>query len=129
MLISGLATELVRPNVYNGDADIYKIVVTNVQAWILLLGISAIQFWLSMRFRNFIPPLGIGLALWFLGPMMVFEYKPAFMHYYPYAFTILGVWPEYRAEVVTYQWYSVLTMVVFLVIGFVEFKTRRLKGA
>ncbi|MDB5196122.1 MAG: hypothetical protein JWP88_492, partial [Flaviaesturariibacter sp.] len=35
----------------------------NARTYVSILGISAIQFWLSLRFKNFIAPMGIGLAL------------------------------------------------------------------
>ncbi len=127
-LVAAYATEMVRPELYNGGADVYRIFAANAQTWILSLGIAAIQFWLSLRFRNFIPPLAIGLVAWFLGPMMVFEFKIAVMEYYPYAFTILGVWPDYAANTVRYQWYSIATAVLFLGIAFAEFRTRKMKS-
>lgn len=35
----------------------------NFKTFVALLGIISIQYWISLRFRNFIVPIGIGLAL------------------------------------------------------------------
>jgi hypothetical protein len=126
--ITAFATELVQPDLYNGKLDILAILTVNVQVWILVLGLSAIQFWLSLRFKNFIAPVGIGFAGWFLSPMMLFEFKTDIVQYYPYAFTILGVMPDYKPNIVTYQWYSIATAVIFLSIAFLEFRVRKVKA-
>ncbi len=125
--ITAFTTELVQPGLYNGKPDITAILIANVQVWILVLGLSAIQFWISLRFRNFIAPVGIGVACWFLSPMMIFEFKADIVQYYPYAFTILGVLPDHKANIVTYQWYSIATAVIFLSIAFLEFRIRKVR--
>lgn len=125
LCISAFATEMLHPALYEGSFDVYQIVIINIQGWLLVLGLSAIQFWLSLRFRNFIAPLAIGVAGWFLSPMMLFEFKTSIVQYYPYAFTILGVMPDHKANIVSYQWYSIATAVIFLSIAFWEFKRRK----
>jgi lantibiotic transport system permease protein len=128
LCISGFATDMLYPTLYERGIDIYQIIVINTQGWLLVLGLSAIQFWLSLRFKNFIAPLAIGVAGWFLSPMMLFEFKTTIVQYYPYAFTILGVMPDYQANIVDYQWYSILTALLFLGIAFWEFSTRKIKA-
>jgi hypothetical protein len=125
--ISGFALEKMHPQVYDGGFNLYKIWAANIQSWILAMGMSAIQFWLSLRFRNFIVPLAIGVAAWFLGPLLVFQFKVAGVEYYPYAFTIVGVWRDFAAKTVTYQWYSIITAIVFLGIAFTGFNLRKVK--
>jgi lantibiotic transport system permease protein len=128
LVITGFATEMVNPEFYNGECDLLKILAINTQTWLLVLGMSSIQFWLSLRFRNFIAPVGIGIAGWFLAPMMLFEFKTRIVEYYPYAFTMLSVYPDYKANVVSHQWYSIVTTVLFLGLAFAEFKTRKVKS-
>jgi hypothetical protein len=123
--ITAFITEAVRPELYDGSVNVFDIISNNAQLWILGLGLSSLQFWLSLRFRNFIVPLGIGIAGWFLSPMMLFEFKTSIVEYYPYAFTILPEIPEYKTGVIKYQWYSIATMVLFLTIAFIEFRTRK----
>jgi lantibiotic transport system permease protein len=59
---------------------------------------------------------------------MVFEFHNAIAEYYPYAFTIIGVWKGFEAKAVVTQWYSVVTAVVFLGVAFAEFRRRRVRG-
>lgn len=126
--VTGLITEMMYPHIYNGGFDIYRILTVNTQTWILSFGLSSIQFWLSLRFRNFVAPVGIGVAGWFLAPMMLFQFKTTLIEFYPYAFTILSVMPDYKAGIITYQWYSIITMLLFLGLGFTEFSKRKIRS-
>jgi len=128
LFVTGFITEAVHPELYDGPLSLYLILAKNVEMWLLLLGLSAIQFWLSLRFRNFITPLGIGVGGWFLAPMMIFEFKTSFVEYYPYAFTILGVMPKYKDNTIIYQWYSIAIALLFLTLAFYEFRSRKVKG-
>ena len=73
--LTGVAIEMMDPAIYGGKLELSRIITVNLQTWILSLGLSAIQFWLSLRFRNFVAPLAIGLVGWFLAPMMLFQFK------------------------------------------------------
>jgi len=127
LVITAIATEIRHPWLYDGKIEFYKLLSANAQVYFLILGVSAIQFWLSLRFNNFIAPLAIGFGLWFLAPMMVFEFKTTFVEQFPYAFTMLSVMPKYKVNVITYQWYSILTALLFLILGFIDFRTRKIK--
>jgi lantibiotic transport system permease protein len=127
LLTAGII-EMMDPQIYNGTPDVARILAVNAQTWVLSLGLSALQFWLSLRFRNFVAPLGIGLVGWFMAPMMLFQFKTDLVEYYPYAFTILSVMPDYKGNIVTYQWYSIITAVLFLSIAFLEFRKRKVSA-
>jgi hypothetical protein len=127
LAIAAAGAEIMHPGLYDGKIDCYEILTTNTQTYFLILGVSAIQFWLSLRFKNFIAPLAIGVALWFLAPMMVFEFKWNIVEQYPYAFTMLSVLPAYKVNVINYQWYSIVTAVLFLSLAFAEFRIRKIK--
>ncbi|TMI73509.1 MAG: hypothetical protein E6H09_07100 [Bacteroidetes bacterium] len=125
LTITAFSTEMMHPGLYEGKIDFYKILTTNAQTYIQVLGVSAIQFWLSLRFKNFIAPLAIGIGLWFLAPMMLFGFKWTIIEYYPYAYTMLSIMPEHKANLISYQWYSIMTTVLFLSLAFVEFRIRK----
>ncbi|WP_162303917.1 ABC transporter permease [Paracnuella aquatica] len=126
--LTGGIIEIMDPAIYGGKLDLYQILTVNMQTWILSLGLSAIQFWISLRFRNFVAPLAIGLVGWFMSPMMLFQFKTDLVEYFPYAFTILSVMPDYKANIVTYQWYAIITAVVFLSIAYIQFRNRRVSA-
>lgn len=125
LAIGAAGVELLEPQLYKGGFDTYQFFVVNVQTYFLVLGISAIQFWLSLRFKNFIAPLAIGFVLWFLAPLMIFEFKWLFADKYPYSFSILSILPQGEGNINTYQWYSLVNCLIFLSIAFVEFKYRK----
>jgi hypothetical protein len=60
----------------------------NLKTFISLLGIIAIQYWLSLRIKNFIVPIAIGLALLITSTILlsIWEHSDK----YPYAFPILS---------------------------------------
>jgi len=127
LFVGAAAVEMMHPELFEGPIDFYQIFTTNAQTYLLVVGMSAIQFWLSLRFKNFIASLGIGFALWFLAPMMVFSLKWSFVEYYPHAFTMLSVMTGFKENVFAYQWYSIATALVFLCLGFVEFRIRKVR--
>ena len=57
--------------------------------------------------------------------MMEFQFHWSFVEQFPYAFGMLSVLSKYQANVVTYQWYSIITAALFLTIAFVEFRYRK----
>src|SRR5687767_5691886 len=65
MLLSGVVANAINDqfNFFEKELPWKKLMQLNAKTYISILGISAIQFWLSIRFKNFIAPIGIGLAL------------------------------------------------------------------
>jgi hypothetical protein len=125
--IGGVAAELMHPQLYNGQLDFKRLVIINAQRYFLTFGISAIQFWFALRFKNFIAPVAIGFVLWIVAPIMIFEMHWQGVEAYPYAYSILGVFPKYKANIVNYQWYSLAYAAFFFAVAFIEFRVRRVK--
>jgi hypothetical protein len=124
--ITGAAIENLYPDLFTGF-NLRQLIIPNAQSYFLVFGISAIQFWLALRFKNFIAPVAIGFMLWVMAPTMIFEMNWQFADKYPYSYSILGVLKKYKANVVNYQWYSLINAVVFLSIAFIEFNIRKVK--
>ena len=93
----------------------------NLMACGSTVGISALSFWLALRFKNFIAPIGLGLLLWLIGPTAAMElHWPHFdMYVFVLPFTILSDRFEHGA--LFYQILSVGYGVVFLGGAYVEF--------
>jgi hypothetical protein len=127
LAITGAAVEILYPDLFTGGFDFLKLLITNAQTYLLILGISAVQFWLALRFKNFIAPVAIGFMLWVMAPTMLFEMNWQFADKYPYSYSLMSVLPKYKANVVTYQWYSIANAIAFLTIAFVEFRVRKVK--
>jgi lantibiotic transport system permease protein len=58
----------------------------NLKTFVALLGIISFQYWLSMRFKNFIVPIGIGLGL-LITSLIILSWEHVYKM--PYAFPML----------------------------------------
>ncbi len=65
MLLSGVVPNIFYPkyNFLKSSIDWTGLLKLNFKTFVSLLGIIAIQYWFGLRFKNFIVPIGIGLAL------------------------------------------------------------------
>lgn len=93
-----------------------------------LLTISVVQFWLSLRFRNFVVPLGIGIGLWLAGIVLMDWDK---IIYYPYMyptwlfFTDFTKYPERLTQLTVC---SAVTFVLALAIAYWDIYRRPERG-
>jgi hypothetical protein len=87
-LLSATVINLVRPRFSFLTAPIpwFIILSTTARVYVGILGVSAIQYWLSTRYRNFVIPLGLGFGLWAAG-LALMEWDKII--YYPYMFATL----------------------------------------
>lgn len=65
MILSAVSVNAVNADFpfFNHPINWQSLLRLSFKTYISILGISAIQYWLSLRFKNFIAPIGIGLAL------------------------------------------------------------------
>jgi len=137
MLIFLIATHLfmflaiVAINFIKPDLDLFKypfnasiVIVNAANAYLVLLALSAIQFWMGLRFRNFIAPIGIGFALWLLGTIMAIQINSSLVHYFPYSFQAYLVSPKLKPQLSQICWTSLGYALLFLIIGFLDFRKR-----
>ena len=131
MLINAIILNFMHPslNVLNQPLNWPEIINTLVRSYLVLLGLCAIQFWLSLRFRNFIAPLAIGISAWFIGSLLVMELKASFAEYFPYSFHGYAGFPGYENKDLTGIYLtSAGYAVLFLIIGFLNFRKRRMSA-
>lgn len=126
--ISAVVLHITEPglNVLNQPLDGYAIMMSRLSAYAALSGICAIQFWLGLVFRNFIIPIAIGIALWFIGSILVLELQSDFVAYFPYSFHAYGKLPKYDPLFNEAGLTSIVYAVIFLTAGFLGFRKRRL---
>ena len=113
--------------VLNQSLHGYEIIMLRINNYMVLSGLCAIQFWLGLRFKNFIIPIGIGIACYFAGTLLVMELKDSVIIYSPYTMLFYSGLPEYN-YVNMVNWYSLGYTIVFLGIGFLDFKRKRMPG-
>lgn len=130
MFFVAVIMHFVQPSLHilSQPLDGYNILVNVVNIYIAILALGTIQFWLGLRFKNFIVPVAIGLACWFAGSMMAMESKSSFAVYFPYSFQVYATFDNFKSQLARVQWTSVSYAAAIFFIGFLDFKRRRLHG-
>ncbi len=111
-------------HVLNQPLNVYQVLLIRVNIYVALLAMSCMQFWLGLRFRNFIIPIAIGISCWIIGTILVFEYKSGIAAYFPYSFQVYSTFPKYKAQLNAIHWTSIAFAVTLLVLAFINFNRR-----
>jgi hypothetical protein len=118
--ISACTANLIRPgyNFFATRVPWDKIIPLTLRVYIGILGVTAIQYWLSARFRNFIIALGFGFGLWATG-LALFDWDKII--YYPYMYATLLFFNDSNqnpGEFVKLIVCSIISFPVALLLGF-----------
>ena len=126
MFLTIVGINFIKPtlNLLNQPLNVSTVLVNAVNAYILLLAVCAIQFWIGLRSRNFIIPIGIGFALWLAGTIMAVQYKSNLVFYFPYSFNAFPVSTKLKSELTQVSWTSLGYALLFLILGFFDFRRR-----
>ncbi len=126
MFLTIVVVNFIKPglNLFNHPLDVSTILINAANAYILVLAVCSIQFWMGLRSRNFIVPIGIGFALWLTGTIMAVQYKSDLVFYFPYSFPAFPVSTQLKSELTQVSWISLGYALLFLIIGFFDFKRR-----
>ena len=112
-------------NINGPSLQWYDFLIFMGRIYITVLAISAFQFWLGLRFRNFIVPIVIGLFLWIIAMMMVESLSWEHDNKYPYLYPMRNFFPRVESDRTTVIWGSLAYTVLFLALGFWDFKRKR----
>jgi lantibiotic transport system permease protein len=94
--------------------------------YIAILGMTAMQYWLSLRLKNYIAPLGIGLALVIIGIIILPSSK---VIYYPYAYTAVTFFKNKGSNgLADHEIYSLVWFGVILALAFWDTSKRKERG-
>ena len=116
-------------HVLNQPLNGLQIATTLANSYVALLALATIQFWLGLHFRNFMVSIAIGIGLWFMGSILVIQMKSGFIQYFPYSFHMYVSFPQFRAKEFSPILLSSLGYTaLFLLIGFLSFRKRRMIG-
>jgi hypothetical protein len=130
MVLSGLAAEVF----YSGygfahhPVPVRAILQLDAKSFIAILGMTTIQYCISLRFKNFITSIGIGLALVIAGLIMIPWDKVV---YFPYAYSALSFMRNSATgdfKILKHEYWSLGYFAVFLLGGFADFVYRRERG-
>lgn len=114
---------------FKSAIPVFKLLMLSVHTFVSLLAIIALQYWLSLRFRNFITPIGIGLGL-LVATMVAMGWRHIDKLPYAYPFLTLNKYVQAKSETTFFrhELYSVLYFVFFTFTGFWDLKTRKERG-
>jgi len=126
MFLTIVAVNFIKPtlNLFEHPLKGSTVLINAANAYILLLAVCAIQFWMGLRFRNFIVPIGIGFALWLTGTIMAVQYKSNLVYYFPYSFQAFPVSTKLKSQLTQVACTSLGYALLFLIVGFFDFRRR-----
>ena len=120
MLLTGLLTGVLQParGLLGLWPDVGQIFALAFKTVVSMLGLLAIQYWISVRFRSFVVALGAGV-IGFVAATLLAK-SSAGVLYFPYAYPLLYT-QVYRGEFPVAQWGPVSTVEILSVLYFVIF--------
>jgi len=132
IILSGVSANLINPEYtfLNNPINWGTLMQLNAKTYISILGISAIQFWLGLRFKNFIGPVGIGLGL-LVGSVMAqgFRWEHVFklLHAHP-ILTLLSMKGKGPLIIENHELNSIGYFFFFMLLAFLDLTFRKEKG-
>ncbi len=130
MILSALTVNLVNDQFpfLDNSIDLRYLLKMIFKTYVSILGISAIQYWLGLRFRNFIVPIGIGLGL-LITSLVIMQWEH--IDKVPYAFPILTL-NSFMLQpdklLINHEFNSIVYFLVFTMIGYLDMRFRKEKG-
>ena len=128
MLIAILIANVAVPAIgfFNHSLDGGKVLINAANTYITILAVCTIQFWLGLRFKNFIVPIAVGLALWLTGTMLALQFNSNLATYFPYSFQVFSLSPKHKPHLDQVAWTSAGYAVVFLFACYLDFRRREI---
>ncbi len=130
MIINAVAVNIVNKNYpfLTHSIDWAFLLRLSFKTYVSILGISAVQYWISLRFKNFIAPIGIGLAL-LIASLILMQWE----HIYkiPYAhplLTFLAIKKHETSLLANHEWNSIGYFIAFTALAFADMKYRKERG-
>lgn len=128
MLLAGVSANLFysKYTFLHKAVDWSALIRLNIRSFISLLAIISIQYWLSLRFRNFIVPIGIGLCL-LVTALILIQWEH--INKVPYAFSLLSFSGAGNTGFLAkHEVYSIFYFLVFSLLAFADMRFRKERG-
>ena len=127
MLLLIAATHFIVPSldIINQPFNGYRWWTFNVNAYVSVIAICGIQFWLGLKCKNFIVPMAIAFVMMIVGIIITLNMKLPGSYIFPYSYTVINTFPEFKAMMPKMQWWTAGYGVLFLIMGFLDFRRRR----
>ncbi|MDO8994873.1 ABC transporter permease [Daejeonella sp.] len=120
IIISGLSVARLNPAYHLLSKDIpwMMLLIIASRIYLGLFAITIVQYWLSLRFKNFVVSLGIGMGLWITGIVLMDWDK---IVYYPYMYSTFMFFTDFDKNpetLVQLSLCSIISSVLFLTLSF-----------
>ena len=130
IVLSSLGVNLLKPQYHFTDHAIpWSSLFNNMfKVYFSVATITVVQYWLSLRFKNFIAPMGIGLALLITG-LSIHQWDK--LYYYPYMYPAIAYMVDFRANpgfVEKAQLYNIFWFTGILILSFWDIWRRKERG-
>jgi hypothetical protein len=93
--------------------------------YVSVLSVTAIQYWLSLRIRNFIVPVGIGLAM-LISAFILNSWDQLYLH--PYIYPAIFYWPNFKHLVNNAEISNVIWFVIVITLSYLDTVNRKERG-
>lgn len=132
MILGAYVASWVHPELpfATSELPIGKLLYLSLRTYIALLAIIAFQYWFSLRFRNFIVPIGLGLGLLVMSLVaMRWEHADKL----PYVFPFLSFSEAMKSGgnfsgLQNHEWYSCVYFVVISFLALMDLRWRKERG-
>lgn len=130
VVLAGLLVHSVNPayRLTASNIDWDSLLLISGRVYLGCLAVSVIQYWLSLRFRNFVIPLGLGLGLWITGIVLMDWDK---IIYYPYVYSTFMFFIDFDKEpqqLVVLVTSSIAALALSVSIAYYDMKHRPERG-
>lgn len=98
-----------------------------IETYISVLALSTLQFWLGLRFRNFVLPIGVGILFCILGMINLIGYKIIDADKFLFNFPAFIAFEKNAAHIPFVLWISCAYTAVLLVLGFIDFRHKKIE--
>ncbi|GAA4344001.1 hypothetical protein GCM10023184_44770 [Flaviaesturariibacter amylovorans] len=132
VILAAVVANVIHPqySFFKASFDWEALVRLNLRTYASVLGISALQFLLGMRFKSFIAPVGIGLAL-LIGGQVASGFHWEHADLIPYShptLTLQSIAQKKGGWFVQHEYLSIAYAAGFLLLGYLDLRFRKEKG-
>ncbi len=127
MGISGLLSGMLNPkfNFSGNSLDWLQFATKMAQAYLAILPLATLQFWMGLRFKSFLIPVGVGVLFSILGMINMIGYKLIDPDKFFFNYAAFIFFKENVTRIPYVLWCSAAYASVILLIGFFDFSRVR----
>ena len=96
-----------------------------IETYIAVLALSTLQFWLGLRFKNFVVPIGIGIMFSVLGMINMIGYKIIPPDKFLFNFPAFIAFSKNAASIPFVMWISCAYTITFFILGLIDFRSKK----